>query len=211
VIQQQGYPIEAKAMRFCFAMLCFCLLLAAERITSAQDTGKLSVPKISIESDKRDYKLHENIFLKVRVEGDAKIRFQFTEEGHFFYLILQGKGKSDGFLCMPVTEFRFADAFKLSSSDTEGLWLQELGDGLQLNLVIYGKKLTKLPVGTYQLRIAYATPSSKFWKLLREKTGRDIIADDPIGALLDGAFRGAIISEPVTITITTPPAATNPK
>ena len=80
-------------------------------------------------------------------------------------------------------------------------YLLSVGNGFNHQIAIDLQKVHKLQEGKYSMRIGYALDRLKLEKLIKEHTGSDPMVDTLGGGKLEGAFDGALLSEPVTITI----------
>ncbi len=163
---------------------------------------------IKIEANRKRYDTDDTILFSVQFRGDSRAQIQFrtahngSANFHFFIQSMDRKDK-DGIGQVNVFsawELQHAMIFGFAPPGSKA-YLLSVGNGFNHQIAIDLQKVHKLQEGKYSMRIGYTLDRLKLEKLIKEHTGSDPMVDTLGGGKLEGAFDGALLSEPVTITI----------
>ncbi len=191
---------------FAFAGALLVAPAAPPRAAEAPDAFAL---KFEIETDRQHYELDGTILILARFTylNNMRTKFQFYEAGcgsAYFHLVLEPVGHKANVSCERIFNFQYAtvDQLKETLRDTTWKrWLKEVGVTLPHQLIVYLPRERGLPVGKYKLRVGYTVgDQAGLAKLIDTATGVKLDIDE--GAKpLEGGWDGALLSEPITITI----------
>lgn len=168
-----------------------------------QDNQRLS---LLIRTDRNRYDADDAVLVAATFKGDdhAKIQLAKGNTAVYFYVILQSldRNGADGkghVICRPLWELQFVS--KPFAEQRPRAHTIEVLTGFDHQLAIPLAGLKKLPEGRYTIRIGYTLAGKGLESLIKDATGQDPTVDSIGGEKIDGAFAGALLSEPVTITI----------
>ena len=191
---------------FAFAGALLVAPAAPPRAAEAPDALAL---RFEIETDRKHYEPDGTILILARFTylNHMRTKFQFSEAGcgsSYFYLVLEPVGHKANVSCEPIFIMQYAtvDQLKEMLRDTTWkTWLKEVGVTLPHQLIVYLPRKRGLPVGKYKLRVGYTVgDQAGLAKLIDTATGVKLDIDE--GAKpLEGGWDGALLSEPITITI----------
>ncbi len=186
------------------------LLPAAHREPEKKANRELTM-KLKIETDRKRYDLDDTVMIVAKFScfNDSRLQIQFSEFGcgsAYFYLISEPVGHKANFTCHPIPACQFADAevLKLMFRDTGWhKWLKQIDTILPHQLAVHLPRKGKgIPEGDYKWRVGYTVgPKADLVALIKKETGETAEIDGGSVPILKGAWEGAVLSEPVTITI----------
>ncbi len=163
---------------------------------------------IKIEANRKRYDTDDTMLFKVTFQGDSRAQIQFhtahngSADFHLFKQSMDRKDK-DGIGQVNIFsawELQHAMIFGFAPPGSKA-YLLSVGNGFNHQVAIDLQKIHKLQEGEYAIRIGYTLDRRKLEKLIKDQTGTDPTVDTLGSGKLEGAFDGALLSEPITITI----------
>lgn len=175
-------------------------------VTSIKGTAQEPKLTLTIKTDRNRYDLDDTILVAAAFSGDGRAQIQLAKGNSAvsFYLVLQSLDRKDangkGFvICRPAWELQFVN--KPFIEQRPKAYAIEVSSGFEHQLAIRLPNIRNLPEGRYTIRIGYALGAEGLKALIKDATGQEPAVDGGGGREVDGAFGGALLSEPITITI----------
>ena len=164
--------------------------------------------KLKVVTDKKRYDVDDAVMFVASFScfDDGRIQLQFSEGGcgsMYFYAITEPVGHKANTVCKPMHSCQYAseDVQKLMLRGTWPRSVKQIDDSLPCQMALHLPRKKGIPEGVYKLRIGYTVAAQdKLVSLIKDATGEKVDIDEKF-TLLKGAWDGAVLSEPVTITI----------
>ncbi|MBN9119031.1 MAG: hypothetical protein J0I06_07695 [Planctomycetes bacterium] len=158
---------------------------------------------LQVKTDRKRYDPDDTVLVLAKFDNDPRVEIQFADAAggaFYFHLIVEPTDGKWDLIYVPVWELQFEE-WGRGPVDKPQLWLKGVKTGLTHQLAVHLPRLVELPQGEYKLRIGYALSGGKLKPLVEAATGKKVRIPEGRITGLKGAFEGAVLSEPVTITI----------
>ncbi len=184
-----------------FAAAVFAIPPARIQPSSAQEPGP--GPRrdltLSVKTDKKSYRRGDSIFMEVKIENLAREKIQLASPDYTYFYVVWEDASGGRAHCAPLSSYQFVPEPHWAAGVVTRSWLEP--GTVERQQTIYGGKLGEWTPQAYRFRIAYTTQHRALEDLLERTYGRPVGVDSQGPGPLPGAFEGALLSEPVTITI----------
>ena len=183
-------------MRTIVAGLVFVLLLT---------TAHAAEPplKLTVKTDRQRYDADDTIMVLVAFGNAPGTKLQLDNDDGgalYFHLVLEPVGRKGNVTCEPLWMLQFAEWPQ--KRDGSSIQLKEIEEDYTHQLAVHLPRLKGLPAGEYKARVGYTRRhSDQLEALIEAATGQKSAVERMKVVILEGGWDGALLSEPITITI----------
>ena len=162
---------------------------------------------LGIKTDRTRYDKDDTIMVIATFKGQKATMIQLSTAGGggaYFRLILEAIGRKSEPICQPVSYLQFQEHMEVEGIGRENTrWAQEVvSGGTSHQFAIHLPRLRGLTEGEYRMRIGYTRRHYEELRNLAEQAlGQKVRMGGGLTELVEGAWDGAVLSEPVTITV----------
>ncbi len=184
-------------MRTIVAGLLFVLLMPT---VQSEEPPPL---KLTVKADRQRYDSDDTIMILAEFGNAPGTKLQLDDDGGgalYFHVVLEPIGRKGTVTCEPLWKLQFAEwAEKRDGSSHR---LKEIEEDYTHQLAVHLPRLKGLPEGQYKARVGYTRRQpGQLEALIEAATGQKPWVERMKVVILDGGWDGALLSEPITITI----------